>query len=968
MKPQLRRPRPQPASVALVIGVLLLLTGCPHERVTPTTPPPSHPVSAGARSELTLIDLSDPIRPTPLASPIKLHAAAEEWTSVTLAVSNVQPSAALQLRVHADGRLLDVDHFRAYQVLPAPIELNPDYVRHTGLNTASRALPRVLLPIKSKDGVIDLTQLRDPAQPTNPAAHPNGDHVLIWLDFRVPATAAASTLQGQFELRSAGKVIGSQAMTLSVYDFALPRERHLQMVGNLSWARLAALYPDAFGDTITPALINRRQGRYAATVRTLDQLVALAEENRLTLSIPGLHPTVKWPTGEAPEIDWREYDAMVGPWLDGTVFADRVGLGYWPLPAAQSLDRYDPQSRLDYWRLAAEHFEHLKKLEQCPISLTPPAGEAESAALLSETAKVLQANENVRVTLALEDAQIDRSTTISAADRFRIYASAPGLMSVARTGATTQPGNAAARNRVYALRTDASDVPYFGAGGSERDVRVWAWLAFLRQAGVVLWDQTLPQQESPLESTDAGQVAWFYPGSWYGVDQPVPTMQLKWLRRAQQDYEYLWLSKERGEPISALQMARLISKPLEIQPGQAPDPAYALLCGTPDAQAWDRAQELLAAQIVLHTPGRPVDPDQQRALYIQTLQWAEPLERPLLVGHAAQWTLARNDSAPTDNAGNWVNLKFGIDIYNASDTTPNRNVLRWTAPPPDSGWQVNPESAVEVPKLQTYHVEPAAIGADFNLDRINASALTPLTVTFVNGYSNAPYRLSTRIPIAATDRREGPLKLDGRLDEWNNTEAIQDGPMVLMMNRPALQDARLEYASHPARIYSCWGAENFYLGFQLEGLSGGQREAHNDVHYQARRAWDEDLAEVLVQPIFADNSVGPVTHVVLKPNGVVWTERKDKAGANVSWGSVEGAAVRYATTNTADGLWRGEASIPWKLLSGGQRPIPVLLRFNFTQHRNADCESASWCGPVDFGRDDQLTGVLYVRTRLDRSR
>jgi len=271
-----------------------------------------------------------------------------------------------------------------------------------------------------------------------------------------------------------------------------------------------------------------------------------------------------------------------------------------------------------------------------------------------------------------------------------------------------------------------------------------------------------------------------------------------------------------------------------------------------------------------------------------------------------------------------------------------------------------------VPKLQTYHIEPATISAKFNLDHINGAALTPLMVSFVNGYSNAAYRVPFRVPIAATDRYEGPMKLDGRLDEWTEAEAIQEGSLVLMMSRPALQDARLELASHPARIYSCWGSQNFYLGFQLEGLSSALREAHNDVHYQARRAWDEDLAEVLVQPIFADDTTGPVTHIVFKPNGAVWLERKERDGAREAWESVEGAGLRYATTNTVEGIWRGEAGIPWRVISGGDRPIPALLRFNFTQHRNSDCESASWCGPVDYGRDDQLTGLLYVRTPSSR--
>jgi hypothetical protein len=42
-----------------------------------------------------------------------------------------------------------------------------------------------------------------------------------------------------------------------------------------------------------------------------------------------------------------------------------------------------------------------------------------------------------------------------------------------------------------------------------------------------------------------------------------------------------------------------------------------------------------------------------------------------------------------------------------------------------------------------------------------------------------------------------------------------------------------------------------------------------------------------------------------------------------------------------------------------------MLRFNFSQHRAATCESASWAGPVDFGRDESFTGVLYLRTPPD---
>ena len=53
-----------------------------------------------------------------------------------------------------------------------------------------------------------------------------------------------------------------------------------------------------------------------------------------------------------------------------------------------------------------------------------------------------------------------------------------------------------------------------------------------------------------------------------GADQPVPSVQLKWLRRAQQDYEYLWLAQQRGERTNAAWLARFITKSVELQPGQ----------------------------------------------------------------------------------------------------------------------------------------------------------------------------------------------------------------------------------------------------------------------------------------------------------------------------------------------------------------------------------------------------------------
>ena len=111
---------------------------------------------------------------------------------------------------------------------------------------------------------------------------------------------------------------------VSVDDFDLPDERHLQMVGNLNWDRLEKLFPAQF-ETFTPSWVDRRESRYQGTIRTLDHLVAIAEENRASLVIPALKPIVKWPATGGPEVDSRRLDSMVRPWFSGEAFADHVG-------------------------------------------------------------------------------------------------------------------------------------------------------------------------------------------------------------------------------------------------------------------------------------------------------------------------------------------------------------------------------------------------------------------------------------------------------------------------------------------------------------------------------------------------------------------------------------------------------------------------------------------------------------------
>lgn len=937
------------------------LAGCPE------APPGKRPASSGAGNSASLesVNLSDPIRPVSDSQPMALRAAQNEWTSFSVGVNNVDARRPISVRfsnLSSAGGTIDLRHFTAYQILPMPVEVNPGYVRHTGLNSANRSIPRALLVAPIENGRIRVASLRDPTDPTNPSAHPNGGTVLLWIDLHIPTYAPAGEYAGFCDLiDGAGRAVGaSLPLNLTVYDFAIPVARHLNMVGQADWDRLAALYPVQFGDTITPGLINRGDPRYRQTISILDQMMSLSEERRSLLAVPGLRPTVKWPAGQGPQIDWSEFDSLIGPWMSGELFRDRVPLRYFPLPAAQSLDRYDPPSRAAYWAAAANHFQQLGWLDRAPVWLASQgdtsSSQSSTDALCDEASRILAANSRVKVALPVQDEQLKGEPLADSAEGRIITAGAPLICALPNA-----PAGPDLQNREHWMGTDLPGiVPYAGAGSDERDVRVWAWLAFLRHADLIVWDHVLPTVDSPDEPADPNRLTWFYPGRWFGVPKPVPTIQLAWLRRAQQDYEYLWLAAQHGELITALQMARLITKPVEIQPGQAADPVYALLTGTTDQKAWDRAQDLLAKTILLRKPGRPVNEADQRAHYIETLQWAQPQERPQLLARSAKWKLDTSPPLPQARSGvKWLDLELSLDIYNASDMTPDKNALQWDAPPPDSGWQVRPQP-VDVPRLQTYHVQPASLSARFNLNHITPDAGKPIALRFVNGFTKAAYPLSVRLPVAICERHEGPLAIDGKLSDWSDADALQDGPLVLMMDRPDVQKQALKFAADSSKVYSAYGRDNFYVAFSLEGLMPDEHQAHNDVYYQARRAWGEDLCEVLIQPVYRDNSCGPLLHVVCKPNGADWTEQKAQtAGSGDQWHPTAGAVDRYATTNTG-ARWRGELGIPWKLINAPGKGPPVLLRFNFCQHRQRNCESSSWCGPVDFGRDQDMMGVLYL--------
>jgi hypothetical protein len=942
----------------------------------PKAPPTTAPAAFLTVGPVVAVDLSDA-----RGEAVEARVASARNETVGLGIKVTPPEAGrarkkLSVRVGpirtADGATIDGKHVTAYQVVAMPAETNlAAYVRHTGMETTRAKLPGALVPLKAeKDGRVQLAQVRDGGRLDTVGDKESGigEPVTLWFDIHVPAEVAAGEYFTTVELIEKGwgdKVVGSLPVRLEVDDFVLPDERHLLMVSRVEWESLYKHWPKEF-EAITPRLLNRDEERHEGAINVMDGIARAAQRNRVQVVFGRLQPTVKWPAAAPPVIDWTDFDTVVGPWLTGEGFAGRVPYGYWPLPAVDGLDRYDRASRMEYWQAVATHFDQKDWLAQATVWLDAVPGANEERRwrdATAEAAAILRAHSRVRVTApvpgnALDVVERPDEGRLDWSNAARLAVWGPGLVYAPRTKPWPRGVEGPRRFLSAAM---GSPTPYVGVGATERDVRQWAWLAFVQRVGLVAWPEALPKSSSSGAAAGAGEQVWLYPGHWFGVDGPVETVQLKWARRAAQDYEYLWLAQQRGEVVSPEIVARLLSRPVEIRTGQAADPVYALAAGTADQAVWEGARRLVARAIQLSSAGGRSDERRAEELRLETLRWTVAQGRPTGLVRDVRWVPGFEPNA--------VDVRVGVDLYSAAEDPAERNTIEWTRVP--AGWQARPRP-VEVPPLVTNQVRRVELEGRLDLDQAGAGVAADGAgegrVEFVSGYNRARSAARFVLPIARSERREGRVLLDGELSEWNDLDAAQRGPLVPMLNRPSVRADEVERAGTPSAVYTAWGEDSFYVAFKLAGVGAAAGTAgggRNFVEYQERRAWGEDLCEVLMQGVYEGGATGPVVHVVCKPSGGTWAERKSVG--DTEWSGMAGAGVLYAGRvgdggrENSEGTWRGEVAVPWKLLEDAKHGRPRLVRFNFVQHKASTGESASWAGPVDYGRDERLMGLIVLR-------
>jgi hypothetical protein len=168
----------------------------------------------------------------------------------------------------------------------------------------------------------------------------------VWVELYVPPSTAPGTYRGTVAVSIQSKQAVSIPVTLEVWNFALPSTSSLR---------------NSFGFNGTTAL-RQHLGSYTSDedlYRFTFIYRKAALQHRLTLHGGAMNPPRIHSFGDRPNIDWKDYDAEVGPFLDGTAIRSNeplAGAKATTIDLPQNETLQTDQQKVVYWRAVASHF------------------------------------------------------------------------------------------------------------------------------------------------------------------------------------------------------------------------------------------------------------------------------------------------------------------------------------------------------------------------------------------------------------------------------------------------------------------------------------------------------------------------------------------------------------------------------------------------------------------------------------
>lgn len=769
---------------------------------------------------------------------------------------------------------------------------------------------------------------------------------VLWVDVPIPKGTAPGDYVGPVRLWAGGVQVGQGSVHLHVYEFALPDRPALPAAVGIDLPTLCRAHLQLQGKPYAPRRLAAETPLREEALALVRACCQLLRDHRCDPVLTGLHPVLKTDPAGRAIVNWDDYDLLAGPVLEGSAFADRLGVRLWALPVDETFPSPAAYGGVDsaayavvlreYLQRCGEHFAEKGWLDRhflhVPFYDGPTAEHFEHLRWLGRLAR--EADVRLRVWSWLPPQPLAPLGWTGAAWE-ELGGEVGGWCVTGQFWDRQTIADQRAASKTCWLRPDH---PPFSASldlaSHGTDPCALAWQAW-RLGADGLWLQPGNQWSSdPLrrgpEDPDEGWL--IVPGRSAGLACPLPTVRLKRLRRGLQDYQYLWLLARRARG----RLADLLAEAMVCYAGtDSYGDVYA--DGRPGgwpagASSWREARRLLAAELERALSGGLPEAHQRLA---GALGWQKLLADRRRVAVELEGIRLRKDAHAPDQLR--ADLHLRVENHTGRD-------LRWSAALGrlPAGWAATAEK------------DPAGQLAPGQLARCLLSAQASALGTDLSGAAyvevqlrpgqDPPITCRGRLSVVTAARARKPITIDGELSDWpvtagNTASDFRQVGGVWATQQSSEQPA----ADQQTQAFFAHDGNNLYVAVRCFDSQPDQitTRPDNAVRYDGLTPVGEDLVEVLLDPTNSDSGgSGHLYHLLIKPSGVLISElgigTPTPIGPHAAWL----CRGELACTRFSDG-WIAELRVP----VGAFGPAVSLRRIwgvNVGRYQQRLGEYSSW--------------------------
>ena len=424
----------------------------------------------------------------------------------------------------------------------------------------------------------------------------------VWIDAAISRSAAPGVYRGTVLVTARGKAPIRLSLELTVFDFSVPERPSFRI-------NVTTYDVGKGGHAINSGWQNRFDiwgPEYAQLER---RFYRMARAHRHVFHPRNVELPVSVDASGALSVDWARFDRRFGPLLDGSAFEDERPISYWEIGLAQNLpaDRFGGartpargRAVEAYARAFAKHFSEKgwKPDELVAFPADEPSRESAFAEASFLARALRRGAPDIRFRMdvykALDRELIERFDAL--VDIWAIQGSYfKGLL-----GELVKRRERGVQVWFYQGSAPALGPEILDTEGLA--LRTWGFIGWrYRMDAADLWEGCKWQltddiwtnpQNNPWPTNGPGVL--YYPGAKIGVDEPIPSIRLKQLRRGSFDHDYLALLAELGDEAGADAVARSVVRSAlddtSQRRGESGDWSH-------DPDAWEAARMKLARTI-----------------------------------------------------------------------------------------------------------------------------------------------------------------------------------------------------------------------------------------------------------------------------------------------------------------------------------------------------------------------------------